>query len=738
MAVKKPKAKKDQVLSDAKIASKYPGAGLANKVSVEKDDQLWLPSRCLPLTYAMGGGIPYGRILEIFGEESSGKTVVAQDFGAVCQSMGGEIIWNDGEQAFTPFWAEQNGLDPKRIHLYNSTSVEWVSDWLADMAISIRSRLVNNEPIVFIQDSIAALDCEANINGSQIEAKAEMGNRAKAIYKMVRIRNEMLAELGVISIFINQIRKKVGATKWEDPDCLNYNTLIPLIDGRVLPIGVIVRDQIKGEVWSLNEHTDKIEAKPISGWIKKEKLTRAEKWLSIITNGPGSKGGRFGIVCTEKHGLRGFNGIWKNARDFKVGDLLTSYVDTQINGTLEDFLIGSAIGDSSISIRDINTARYQLQDNENLEYLKWKLAMLGAFFEFEKYHDSHGSPKYQTPYSVDWALFGDRFKHRDPSPLFNAAPTPLTLAIWYMDDGHLMEDRQGSIAISPTRCNLKSLSKWLSDFGYFCKPYNKGIKFTKVGLYNLHLIIRGYIPGCMQYKLTPEHRNYHTPFSLSCEKKKVPLYVRILSIEEAGERNYRKPYKYDLTIADNHNFFAGAHGPGMLVHNSTPGGAAMKFFASQRLGIYAGRSIKEKVDGFEERVGAESSVRLKKNKVAPPRPTFKAKIYFHSEYSKPIGLDRYFGLGELMVRLGVVEKSPNSPLIRFKGELVGRSMDGFEKRLEKDKDLRTKLILRSKINTPSRLRTKLEETERNRYPVKVRKVVSQLAAPDEEGDTDDA
>lgn len=385
MAARKAKAKKDQVLTSSKIASKYPGSGLASKVAVTREDQLWLPSRCLPLTHAMGGGIPYGRILEIFGEESSGKTLIAQDFGAVCHSLGGEILWNDAEQAFTPYWAEQNGLDPGRIHLYNSTSVEWVSDWLADMAISVRSRLTHNEPIVFIQDSIAALDCEANINGSQIDSKAEMGNRAKAIYKMVRIRNEMLAELGVISIFINQIRKKVGATKWEDPD-------------------------------------------------------------------------------------------------------------------------------------------------------------------------------------------------------------------------------------------------------------------------------------------------------------------------------------------------------------TTPGGAAMKFYASQRLGVYSGRSIKEKIGTFEERVGAESSIRLKKNKVAPPRPTFKAKIYFNSEYEKPIGLDRYFGLGELMVKLGVVEKSPNSPMIRFKGSLIARGLDSFERKLETDKELRAKLILRSKINTVSRLRSKLEDQETNMYPVKTRKVVSQLETPDSEED----
>lgn len=198
--------------------SKYSGSGLASEIAATPEDTLWLPSRSLALNYTMGGGIPFGKIAEFYGGESSGKTVVAQDFGYVTQALGGVILWDDAEQAFTIEWAKANGLNPELIELYPETSVEKVSDWLMESVLYWRNKLVNNEPILFICDSLAALDCEANIDSSQSDAKAEMGNRAKAIYKMIRIRNQFLTKAGVTSIYINQLRSKVGASQFQDPD----------------------------------------------------------------------------------------------------------------------------------------------------------------------------------------------------------------------------------------------------------------------------------------------------------------------------------------------------------------------------------------------------------------------------------------------------------------------------------------------------------------------------------------
>jgi len=365
---KKNKSNKPKVGSIGKIRSQYH-SGLASEISVPTDQQLWLPSRSLMLNYVLGGGIPYGRCVEIFGMESSGKTLIAQDFGYAAQRAGGIILWNDAEQSFTTAWAEQNGLDMNKIELFNDIAVEPISDWLLDMALYYRSKLTNNEPILFIQDSMAALDCEVNINSRQSDAKAEMGNRAKAIYKMLRIRNKLLYELGIISIFINQIRSKVGASKFEDPD-------------------------------------------------------------------------------------------------------------------------------------------------------------------------------------------------------------------------------------------------------------------------------------------------------------------------------------------------------------TTPGGHAMKFYAAQRIGVYGGKQVKEKIKKKEERVGIETSIRLKKNKVAPPRPTFKTKIYFNPEYYKPVGIDRYLGLPDLLLKTGALTRGKGSSPYKMDGKDIAKSEEELVNLLYEDKGIRKTLISKSGIHTISKLKNHIKNQEKNLYPVR--------------------
>lgn len=210
--------KKQMKLTSISASFKKYGCGLASSIIVPKEKSLWIPSRMLAFNYQTGGGIPYGKIVEIYGEESSGKSLMAIDIAYCTQQLGGMVLWADAEHAFTADWAILNGLDLDKIILYRETAVEKISDWMADMALYYRSILKNNEPILIIVDSTAALDCLDNINSSQTDAKAEMGNRAKAIYKMFRIRNELLSDLGVASIFINQLRAKVGASKFEDPD----------------------------------------------------------------------------------------------------------------------------------------------------------------------------------------------------------------------------------------------------------------------------------------------------------------------------------------------------------------------------------------------------------------------------------------------------------------------------------------------------------------------------------------
>lgn len=193
------------------------GISMSIKASNITDHGLWLPFSFFALNYLTSGGIPWGKMIEIAGTESSGKTLLALDAAKSCQKLGGHVIWVDAEQAWINSWSELNGIDLDHITIITDTCVENISDALADLSIYWRSKLTNNEPILVVVDSIAALDTIDAINAKMTDGKAEMGNRAKAIYKMFRIRNELFYRLGITQIYINQIRTSLSTGFGQDP-----------------------------------------------------------------------------------------------------------------------------------------------------------------------------------------------------------------------------------------------------------------------------------------------------------------------------------------------------------------------------------------------------------------------------------------------------------------------------------------------------------------------------------------
>lgn len=208
--------KKIKIPTLREIQRKFPSQYIAGEVDESK--RPWLPTRFLAFNKVTGGGCPFGKIIELFGEESSGKSLMAYDFAYCCQYLGGMVLWVDAEQSFTNDWAKKNGLDLDKIVVYRSTSIEAISDWVANMALYWRSQLTHNEPILLVLDSVSALDTDINLNSEMLNASADMGNRAKAIYKYFRIRNEMLYSLGITQVYINQLRKNLKAGMFDNPD----------------------------------------------------------------------------------------------------------------------------------------------------------------------------------------------------------------------------------------------------------------------------------------------------------------------------------------------------------------------------------------------------------------------------------------------------------------------------------------------------------------------------------------
>lgn len=102
--------KKFKIPTQNEILKKY-GSSLQLKASTINHHGLWIPSTFFALNYQMGGGVPFGKIIEIMGEESSGKSLIAYNFAYATQQLGGHVIWVDAEQAWMNSWAEENGLD---------------------------------------------------------------------------------------------------------------------------------------------------------------------------------------------------------------------------------------------------------------------------------------------------------------------------------------------------------------------------------------------------------------------------------------------------------------------------------------------------------------------------------------------------------------------------------------------------------------------------------------------------
>ena len=134
--------KKIKIPTLREIQKKFPSQYIAGEVDESK--RPWLPTRFLAFNKVTGGGCPFGKIIELFGEESSGKSLMAYDFAYCCQYLGGMVLWVDAEQSFTNDWATKNGLDLDKIVVFRSTSIEAISDWVANMASYWRSQLTHN------------------------------------------------------------------------------------------------------------------------------------------------------------------------------------------------------------------------------------------------------------------------------------------------------------------------------------------------------------------------------------------------------------------------------------------------------------------------------------------------------------------------------------------------------------------------------------------------------------------
>jgi recombination protein RecA len=161
-----------------------------------------IPSGSILLDEALGiGGYPRGRIIEIFGPESSGKTTLALHAIAEAQKLGGNAAFVDAEHALDPIYAKNLGVNIEEL---------WVSQPdSGEQALEITERLVRSGAVdVIVVDSVAALTPQAEIDGDM--GDAQMGLQARLMSQAMRKLTAIIGKSRTLLIFINQIRMKIG------------------------------------------------------------------------------------------------------------------------------------------------------------------------------------------------------------------------------------------------------------------------------------------------------------------------------------------------------------------------------------------------------------------------------------------------------------------------------------------------------------------------------------------------
>ncbi len=199
MSVEKSKALKEALGQIEKQFGKGAVMKLGDKASIAVSV---IPTGCLELDFALGvGGLPRGRIVEIYGPEASGKTTVALHIIAEAQKAGGTAAFVDAEHALDPLYAKNLGVNTEELYVSQPDTGE--------QALDITEALVRSGAIdVLVVDSVAALVPKAEIEGDM--GDSHVGTQARLMARALRKLTGTASKTNTVVVFINQLREKVG------------------------------------------------------------------------------------------------------------------------------------------------------------------------------------------------------------------------------------------------------------------------------------------------------------------------------------------------------------------------------------------------------------------------------------------------------------------------------------------------------------------------------------------------
>lgn len=270
--------------------------GSKNFVPVE-----YVPTTSIALDEALGvGGVPKGRVIEIYGPESGGKTTLSLHIVAQVQKQGGRAAFIDAEHSLDPVYARKLGVDVDELFIAQPDNGE--------QALEIAKKLIESGKIgVVVVDSVAALVPRAELEGDM--GDPQMGLQARLMSQALRKLTGMTQKTGTILIFINQIREKIGVM---------FGSPETTTGGRALKFYASVRLDIRK--FNLVKDGDKIVGADTRIKVVKNKVASPFREAEVrILYGEGISREFDLLKVGGTHGILEKSGTWISYGDVKLG-----------------------------------------------------------------------------------------------------------------------------------------------------------------------------------------------------------------------------------------------------------------------------------------------------------------------------------------------------------------------------------------------------------------------------------